>query len=47
MKTLQQLRTAATLKALKEQGLDNANIVQLVKTDGWAEVQSLVRNGDK
>lgn len=47
MKNLQQLRTAATLKSLKEQGLSNADIVQLVKTDGWAEVQSLVRSGGK
>lgn len=43
MKGLQQLRTAATLKALKEQGLSNKDIIQLVNTDGWAEVQTLVR----
>ena len=45
MKTLQQLRTAATLRSLKEQGLDNADIVQLVKAEGWAEVQSLAEGG--
>ena len=43
--TLEQLLTAAKLKALKEQGLDNTDIIQLVKTDGWAEVQSLVTKG--
>ena len=45
MKSLKQLHTAAILKTLKEQGLDNEEIVQLVKTDGWATVQSLVQEG--
>ncbi len=41
MKSLQQLRTAAILKALKEQDLTNKEIIQLVKDEGWTAVQSL------
>lgn len=47
MQSLQQLRTAAILKSLKEQGLNNADIVQLVKSDGWTEVQYLVKERGK
>ena len=41
MKSLESLKTAAILKALKAQGLGNETIVQLVKEQGWASVQTL------
>ena len=38
MKSLESLKTAAILKALKAQGLGN----ELVKEQSWASVQTLV-----
>lgn len=42
MKSLECLLVAAKLKALKEQGLSNRDIVQLVKSDGREAVLELV-----
>lgn len=41
MKSLESLKTAAILKTLKAQGLGNEAIVQLVKEQVWASVQTL------
>ena len=45
MQSLASLRTAAILKALREQGLTNRDIVQMVKEDGWSAVKDLVQEG--
>jgi hypothetical protein len=45
MQSLASLKTAATLKALREQGLTNPDIIQMVKADGWSAVKSLVQEG--
>lgn len=42
MQSLASLRTAAILKALREQGLTNRDIIQMVKADGWSAVKGLV-----
>lgn len=47
MESLKNLKTAATLRTLKEQGLDNVAIVALVKDEGWPAVQSLAEEGGK
>ena len=43
MNTLAQLRTASILKSLKESGLTNRDIIQLVKSDGWLAVSKLAK----
>lgn len=41
MKSLESLRTATILKTLKARGLNNKDIIDLVKEQGWASVQAL------
>ncbi len=43
MQSLASLKTAATLKALRDQGLTSREIIQMVKTDGWPAVKTLVQ----
>ena len=43
MKSLAQLRTAVILKSLKDSGLTNGDIIQLVKSDGWPAVSKLAK----
>ncbi len=45
MQSLASLKTAATLKALREQGLTNRDIIQMVKAEGWSAVKGLVQEG--
>ena len=37
------LGTAAILKRLKDEGFSNADIVQMVKVDGWSAVKRLAQ----
>ena len=44
---MKQLSTAVALKALKDQGLGNEEIVALVKDEGWERVRLLAEKGGK
>ncbi len=43
MKSLASLRTAVILKSLKDSGLTNRDIIQLVKSEGWPAVRKLAQ----
>ena len=45
MQNLASLRTAAILKALRDQGLTTREIIKMVKADGWPAVKTLVQEG--
>ena len=47
MQSLASLRTAAVLKALREQGLSNPDIIGLFKTGGLAGLAELARRDDR